>query len=325
MSKSFEIGDRVVIEREGLGKITDIETNHNDEKEYRVEIRNTRFRVPVETASDVLRPPVSEERAKQLLDSLRRAHPDDRDMRTRMKEASYIRREEGLDEMIAVLGSLYATGADAFGPRRMIDELEDIALAEIAGVLNLDADDLADELREDLADVDRPPRPPELPETPEADVPSIPDDGPEPEEYEYLGSFRCRERLVFGDPIYVVSDESLEQANVFMNARTGAWDTYIRRDKDGLAEFLMCHRSFLPEGTSDSQQHGQLRVDTGRLAIVDADIRQKEGVAFELRDFSAGPVCRDWGAITPTSVGDGYYDWANSSEDDRVVAIRTWL
>jgi RNA polymerase-interacting CarD/CdnL/TRCF family regulator len=228
MSQKFEVGDTVVIQGQGPGTIDD-RVHRQGSEMYAITLFSHRgYLVPVDEIDDVVREPVSEQCARELIDELRGAHPDDRSTRERAEDVEYARLEGTLEDQIAVLGSLYASNTVNFGLNKMASELERIALAELALVLDLETDDLADQLREELEQIDRPPKPPDLTSGPSGnlDHDGTTDDGPELEGYEYVGTFRVDDGLVIGDPGHVIRDTVELPISAALDARSGAWDAF---------------------------------------------------------------------------------------------------
>lgn len=325
MSSTYAVGDDAVLEGQGPVEIVGT-TEHAGTEMFEVESKHDRYQsyyVPVDRADEALRNAVSEDRARELLDEkIRGAHPDDRGRRDRAKDGTYALEDGGLEDQLAVLGSMYATGIEGFGERKLAGELEQRALQEVADVLGRERDALADELKEGLADVDREPRSPELTPRPEVDVESVPDDGPEVAGYTYLGTFGCRGELVVGDPTYVTDEELDPELQALLDVRTGLWDAYLRVEDDHLSDLVVVHRSMTERMRGlERTPRRELRVDTGRLATVDAALRTREGVAFELRQYLRQPEVRDWGAGSPTDFGDGYYEFATHEHGGEVVLV----
>lgn len=107
------------------------------------------LRLPLDETARLLRPPVSKDQAEQWLATLREAETvtDERPFVERYPEYEAILAEGASDELVDALRRLYASRyAPARGDKRLISLYEQIAVGEIAHVLDLAEADLIEEL-----------------------------------------------------------------------------------------------------------------------------------------------------------------------------------
>jgi len=235
-------------------------------------------------------------------------------------------------QKLALLRAAYAS-TFAARPRSMeIYYLEEEVLPELAHVLGIAQDKLAEKLhavhaqRGTYSSAAKP-RPAEPDPVPPKDPWGITG-------HAYVGTFTLDgDSLIAGDPVYVTSkdDESPQDVtkNVRISATAGRWLCYLELDpadpNDVTLSFIAIHDSARKQFVGARRKAAavaKLWVDSGRMAVVDTAIRD-DATYDDARLFGADDlgVIRGRGCVVSSGAGDGTYTTRVIARDGKAIYI----
>jgi RNA polymerase-interacting CarD/CdnL/TRCF family regulator len=333
---SFETGMVLVYKGRGLVRVEGTETKNGEPMLVLKDDFGTKIFFPTKNAASVLRTVVSREEAERRLAVLHEtaSEPDDRPTSVRHPSLMRTLVKGTDDERVRALQQIYTSAyRPSYADRRMIDAYERAVVEEIAHVLSRPRTELVKELHEVHARTGTfaatgKDRPPEVP----APRPMSPVDVPG---HEFLGAFTVGQQgLVAGDPIYVHSsaDEPKKaghRGNVLIpNAAAGEWLAFVRRDREDsgrVAALLAVQRSHALHVDALRKQTSKvadLWVDGGRMAILDASVRDDEryGDAMQFRTGSEG-VIEGRGCLSQSGDGDGIFPASTATANGAAVLV----
>jgi hypothetical protein len=287
--------------------------------------------VPIDKAGQLLRPPVSRERAELWLETLRStaSKADERPLRARYREALKTALKGSDEERVRLLQRLYASPFKGeWVVIRVVDKLQESIVGEIAFVLQRPDEELVAELRKahSATGTFSPKARTRLPE------PQVPRPTPAItlEGYEFLGQFTLNsDQLVVGDPIYLGDEpENSSCAGkglLLLDAVKGSWLAFIKEADGRIDELLAIHAeeaNGIAALRGQAREAGRVWVDGAKVGILDAAVRREE--RFEdamLYSLDTEQIVEGRGCMSQSGDGDGVFPISVSSEQGRAVFV----
>jgi RNA polymerase-interacting CarD/CdnL/TRCF family regulator len=331
----FKVGDHVVWRGQGLARIESIEKKGSEEMLDLV-ILGSGMKVGLAKANadGAIRHVLDRDAAAGVWADLKK--PADADMRTwEDRSFDYTRTlvKGTVQDQVARLRRMYSsTFEPTMGERRFIYTYEELLFSELGYVLGRPTGDLRAEMQSlhavFSATAERPREPQQT---------AVKPAGPTVRGFDLLGPFEIEGGLVVADPTYISSHADKRGGlNHRIPALGGTWYGYAADDKKmGRTGLLVAvHASKVPAKHSlleksplaalQKQAHvvATIRVDGGRMTILDQSVRDEERFEDELFFRGRNGTVLGRGCTTESGYGDGTYPVSVVLEDGEAVYVQ---